>query len=167
MVSAQARQSVLGWLLFASLLVCIHFARAQEVDPPVGPKTLKRDWKLPPTAPLSPEDELKTIKMMPGYRLQLIAAEPLVHDPVAMSIDPDGRLWVCEMRGFMPNIDRKGELDPVGTVSVLEDSDGDGVFDKSTVFVNGLVLPRAVCWTTDGLLVAENGHIWLCRDSHG
>ncbi|HEX4797503.1 MAG TPA: c-type cytochrome [Humisphaera sp.] len=169
MVSAQARRSVVGWLFCASLLVGIHSTSAQEreVDPSVGAKTLKRDWKLPPTTPLSPEDELKTIKLMPGYRLQLIAAEPLVHDPVAMSIDPDGRLWVCEMRGFMPNIDRKGEMEPVGTVSVLEDTNGDGVFDKSTVFVDGLVLPRAVCWTTDGLLVAENGHIWLCRDSHG
>src|SRR5579862_2527618 len=106
MVSAQARRSIPGWLLFVSLLVCIHstWAQEREVDPPVGAKTLKRDWKLPPTTPLSAEDELKTIKMMPGYRLQLIAAEPLVHDPVAMSIDPDGRLWVCEMRGFMPNI---------------------------------------------------------------
>lgn len=110
---------------------------------------------------------MKTFKIAAGYRVELIAAEPLVHDPIAMSVDPDGRLWVCEMRDFMPDIDGKGEKDPVGTISVLEDTNGDGVMDKSTVFVDGLVLPRAVCWTPDGILVAENGNIWLCRDSHG
>jgi mono/diheme cytochrome c family protein/glucose/arabinose dehydrogenase len=126
-----------------------------------------RSFKVPPSPALSPQEELTTFKIAEGYHLQLVASEPLVHDPVSMSIDPDGRLWVCEMRDFMPDVDGHGESQPLGTVSVLEDTKGDGVFDKSTVFVDGLVLPRAVCWTSDGILVAENGNIWLCRDSSG
>ena len=114
-----------------------------------------------------PVDEMKSFKIAAGYRIELVAAEPLVHDPVAMTFDPDGRIWVCEMRGFMPDVDGKRENEPVGTITVLEDTDGDGVMDKSTVFLDKLVLPRAVCWTTDGLLVAENGKIWLCRAKNG
>src|SRR5947208_2577470 len=116
---------------------------------------------------LTPREEIKTFKLAPGYRVELVAGEPLVHDPVALTFDPDGRLWVCEMRGFMPDVDGKGEKEPVGTISVLEDTDGDGVMDRSTVFLDKLVLPRGLCWTTDGVLVAENGKIWLCRDSRG
>lgn len=123
--------------------------------------------KVTPSSALSPGDEMKTFKIAAGYRVELVAAEPLVHDPVAMTFDPDGRIWVCEMRGFMPDVDGKREKDPVGTITVLEDTDGDGVMDKSTVFLDKLVLPRALCWTTDGLLVAENGKIWLCRAKDG
>jgi sugar lactone lactonase YvrE/mono/diheme cytochrome c family protein len=121
-----------------------------------------KGFKTPSAPPLSAADEIRTFKIAPGYRAELVAAEPLVHDPVAMTFDPDGRLWVCEMRGFMPNVDGKGEKEPIGTVSVLEDTRGTGVMDKSTLFLNNLVLPRAVCWTTDGLVVAANGKIWLC-----
>jgi glucose/arabinose dehydrogenase/mono/diheme cytochrome c family protein len=129
---------------------------AQTPQPP-------KAFTVPPAPALSPADEMKTFKIVPGYRVELIAAEPLVHDPIAMSFDPEGRIWVCEMRGFMPNVDGKGDKEPVGTISVLEDTRGAGVIDKSTVFLDKLVLPRSICWTTDGLLVAANGKIWLCK----
>lgn len=123
--------------------------------------------KIQSSPPLSPQEEMKTFKIVPGYRVELVASEPLVHDPVAMTFDPDGRIWVCEMRGFMPDVDSKGEKAPIGSIAVLEDTDGDGVMDKRTVFLDGLVLPRALCWTTDGLLVAADGKIWLCRAPEG
>lgn len=119
--------------------------------------------KVSPAPALSAADEIKTFKIAPGYRVELVAAEPLVRDPVAMTFDADGRLWVCEMRGYMPNVEGKGQKLPVGTISVLEDTDGDGVMDRSTIFLDELVVPRAVCWTADGLLVAENGKIWMCK----
>src|SRR5690349_16813763 len=56
------------------------------------------------TAPLSPADEMKTFYMAPGYRVELVASEPLVQDAVAMDWDPDGRLWVVEMPGYMNDI---------------------------------------------------------------
>jgi mono/diheme cytochrome c family protein len=127
----------------------------------------KKGYVVPPAPALSPAEEIKTFRIKPGYRVELIASEPLVNDPIAMTFDPDGRIWVVEMRGFMPDIDAKGEKEPSGSICVLEDTDGDGVMDKRTVFVDKLVLPRGLCWTTDGLLVAANGKIWLCRDSRG
>jgi glucose/arabinose dehydrogenase/mono/diheme cytochrome c family protein len=142
------------WLLLIPLAAFPLPASMQE--PSMG-------FKVPPAPALSPRDEIKSFKIAPGYHVELVAAEPLVHDPVAITFDPDGRLWVCEMRGYMPDVDGKGEKEPVGTISVLEDTRGTGVLDKRTVFESGLVLPRAVCWTTDGVLVAANGKIWLCR----
>ena len=127
----------------------------------------RTDIKVPPAPVLSALEEMKTFKIVPGYRVELIASEPLVRDPVAMTFDPDGRIWVCEMIGFMPDVDGKGEKEPVGSIAVLEDTDGDGVMDKRTLFLDGLVLPRALCWTVDGLLVAANGKILLCRDRNG
>jgi hypothetical protein len=164
----ESRQpNLVAWLVAIIVIANpMHPVQAQQSMPSTKPASA-RNWTLPPTAPLSPEDEIKTFRIMPGYRVELIAAEPLVHDPIAMSIDPHGRLWVCEMRGFMRDVKRTGEMDPSGTISVLDGQDSQGAFHKSPIFVDGLVLPRAVCWTSDGILVAENGHIWLCRDSHG
>ena len=122
---------------------------------------------IPPSPTLAAEDALKTIQVAPGYRVELAAADPLVGNPVAMSFGPDGRLWVVEMRGFMPNPEGKGEDAKVGTVVVLEDTDHDGRFDKRTVFLDGLVLPRALALVGDGVLVAEPPHLWFCRDTNG
>ncbi|MEW6158346.1 MAG: c-type cytochrome [Verrucomicrobiota bacterium] len=122
---------------------------------------------VPPAPPLSPADALKTFKLPEGFRIELVASEPMVEEPVALTFDPEGRLWVLEMRGFMPNVDGQGELEPVGRISVLEDLDGDGQIDKSTVFLDGLVMARAICLVRDGLLVAEPPKLLFCRDTDG
>jgi glucose/arabinose dehydrogenase/mono/diheme cytochrome c family protein len=123
--------------------------------------------KIPPAPPLSAAEEQKTFKLPPGFRIELVAAEPLVEIPVTMQFDSDGRIWVVEMRGFMPDVDAKGEKEPVGRVSVLEDTDGDGRMDKRTTFLDGLVMPRAVSLVRDGVLIAEPPHLWFCRDTNG
>ena len=64
--------------------------------------------------PLSPEEAADTFFLPPGYRLELVASEPLIADPVWIDIDPDGRVWVVEMRGFMPDNDAANERAPVG-----------------------------------------------------
>ncbi len=113
-------------LLCAGVIVAAHSVFGQNK---AGPQTAK-GFVTPPAPALSPQEEMKTFKFASGYSVQLVAGEPLVHDPVAMTFDPNGRIWVCEMRGFMPDVDGKGEKDPVGTISILEDTDGDGIMDK-------------------------------------
>lgn len=116
-----------------------------------------------PSPVRSPAQEQATFRLEPGLRIELVAAEPLVQDPVVMTFDAEGRLWVVEMRGFMPTIDGD-EAKPTGRVSVLEDRNGDGRMDHSTVYLDHLVMPRALALVPGGALVAENGGLWLTQD---
>lgn len=120
-----------------------------------------------PSPPLNPEEALSSFQLAPGLRLELVAAEPIVQDPIAIDFDEDGRLWVVEMRGFMPDIDGKDEERPVGRVSVLIDEDGDGTMDRSVVFIDSLVLPRALAVVKGGALIAENKPLWYAQDTDG
>jgi glucose/arabinose dehydrogenase len=113
------------------------------------------------------EQELARFTTQPGYRVELVAAEPLVQDPVAIDFDPDGRIWVVEMRAFMPNLQGTGEDRPVGRIVVLDDTNDDGRMDRKTVFMDSLVLPRAVKVLSQGVLVAEVPNLWLVRDTNG
>ncbi len=116
--------------------------------------------------PLSPGEALASFVLAdPALKIELVASEPLVQDPVAITFDEAGRLWVVEMLGFMQDIDGKGEEDPVGRVSILTDTDGDGQMDHSQLFLDSLVLPRAIAVVKGGALVAENIPLWLARDA--
>src|SRR5882757_2478196 len=105
-------------------------------------KVQTKQPKFPPA--LSPAQELKTFHMAPGYQVQLVASEPLVVDPILAEFDGDGRLWVVEMKGYAVGKAMVNMTEPVGDVVILEDTDGDGVYDKRTVFQDNLVLPRAL-----------------------
>ncbi|HET7698973.1 MAG TPA: c-type cytochrome [Vicinamibacterales bacterium] len=116
---------------------------------------------------LSPADELDTMKLPAGYRLELVASEPLIQDPVVIDWDADGRLWAIEMLGYMTDIRATSEHDPSGRVVMLEDANRDGRMDKRTVFAEGLVLPRALKVLDKGVLVAEPPNLWYMRDTNG
>lgn len=121
-----------------------------------------------PSAPaVAPEATLRNFVVAPGYQLELVACEPLVQDPVAIHFGPDGRLWVVEMRGFMPDLDGQGEDQPIGRVVVLQDRDGDGRYDDSVVFLDHLVLPRAVVLVGGGVLVGAPPELAFWRDTDG
>ncbi len=96
-----------------------------------------------------------------GFEVRLVAAEPLVTAPVAMIFDARNRIWVAEMNGYMPDTLGTGEEVPNGKIVILEDRDGDGKMDKRTVFLDSLVLPRAICLIGNGILVAEPPGLWF------
>ena len=125
------------------------------------------DGLIPPSPALTPQDELKTFQIAKGYQISLAASDPQVGDPVAAQFGPDGRLWVVEMQGYMPDLDATTEDQPHGRVVVLEDKDGDGVFETSTVFLDKVVMPRALALHRDGVLVGAPPHLWFCRDTNG
>ncbi|MEY2428970.1 MAG: hypothetical protein QOJ40_1855 [Verrucomicrobiota bacterium] len=117
--------------------------------------------KVPPAPVLSPDEALRSFKLQPGFRIELVAAEPLVRDPVVMTFAPDGKIWVVEMSNYMPDVDGHGEDQPLGKIVILEDTDGDGKMDKRTVFAENLVMPHAVMLVRDGVLVGEPPHLWF------
>ncbi|MDQ3623864.1 MAG: c-type cytochrome, partial [Verrucomicrobiota bacterium] len=132
----------------------------EEQPPPSG-------YPIPPAPALSPEEALKTFRLPPGYRLEIVASEPLVNTPVALDFDPEGRIWVVEMRGYQRDPEGSNRLEPVGRIVVLEDTNRDRRMDRSTVYMDGLVLPRAVRVLIDGVLVAEPPYVWYTRDTDG
>ena len=143
--------------------------REQSLSP-YDPFTAEELWKrikIPPSPFLSSDEALKSFQVAPGFRVECVAAEPLVVDPVMFEFDPDGRIWAVEFRGWMRDIEGSGEADPIGQVVVLEDTDGDSLMDKSTVFLDKLVMPRTVSFVAGGVLVAEPPKLWYCRDTDG
>lgn len=165
MLRFPSRLSLLAAVLLAaagSPLAAQNGDKAGEAQPGLPAHVV-----VPPAPVLTPEAEARTFKLAPGFRAELVAADPLVGDPVAMQFGPDGRLWVVEMRGYMPDADGTGEREPVGNIAVLTDTDRDGRYDRRHVFADKLVMPRALALVGDGLLVAEPPHLWFFRDTDG
>jgi mono/diheme cytochrome c family protein/glucose/arabinose dehydrogenase len=136
--------------------------KAGEAQKPIVPAEL-----IPAAPALSPEAALKSFKLAPGIKLEIAAAEPLVQEPVAITFSPDGRMWVVEMRGYMPDLDGNGEDAPVGRIVVLTDRDGDGRYDESKIFVDQLILPRAIALVGDGVLIGAPPELIFWRDTDG
>lgn len=165
-----ARTRRLAALLASALPVTLPAAAlpVQSGDVPGEPQPpLPAEIRVPPAPVLSPEEALAAFRVARGYRVELVAAEPLVADPVDAAFDERGRLWVVEMRGFMPNADGEGEHEPVGVVAVLSDTDGDGRMDAREVFLDRLVLPRSVLPCRAGALVIAPPRLVFARDSDG
>ena len=123
--------------------------------------------KNPDIKPLSPEESMNLIRLPPGFRLELVVSEPQIREPVALTWDGNGRMFVVEMRGYMQDIDATGAHDPVGRISLHKDTDGDGRMDQHAIFLDRLVEPRAVLAVDDGLLVGVPSDLWYCRDTDG
>ncbi|HEV8379357.1 MAG TPA: PVC-type heme-binding CxxCH protein, partial [Tepidisphaeraceae bacterium] len=137
-------------------LVYLLFLLMLGAEPAVDSKDLPR---MPP---VQPEDAIKTFQIKEGFKIELAAAEPLVVDPVAMAFDEDGRLFVVEMRDYSERRDER-----LGRIRMLTDTDGDGKFDKATIYADNLPWPTAViCWE-GGVFVGATPDIWFFKDKDG
>jgi len=120
-------------------------------------------------ATLSPQDELKTIHLPEGYKLELVLDDAQIKEPVLCVFDGNGRMYVAEMRSYMQDLDGRNELTPTSLISRHESTKGDGVFDKHSVYLDKLVLPRMVLPLDDRVLVnvTNTSDITLHRDADG
>lgn len=134
---------------------------ASEAFP--SPEQLKA--YLRPVPAKSPSEALRTFEMLPGFEMQLVAAEPAVHDPIAATFDGDGNLYVCEMRDY-PYRPAEG-ADPIGSVRLLRDLDRDGQYETSTVFADKLLWAAGIAPYKGGVFIAAPPDIWYCRDTDG
>jgi putative membrane-bound dehydrogenase-like protein len=111
--------------------------------------------------PFPAEKALGTLKVEEGFTIDLFAAEPQIASPVAMDFDESGRIFVVEMPGYP--LDTR----PTGRIRLLEDRDGDGRPERSTVFADGLVLPTGVMRWKKGVLVTAAPDVWYLEDADG
>ena len=115
--------------------------------------------------PKSPEESRAMLQVGDGYEVELVAAEPLVASPVAIDWGVDGKLWVVEMADYPMGMD--GKMKPGGRVRLLEDTHGDGHFDKSTVFLDGLNFPNGIIAWRKGVVVTAAPDIFYAEDTDG
>lgn len=122
------------------------------------------DNKTPDRA-LSVEEALKTFSLPDGYEIEVVAAEPLIVDPVNFAVAPDGKLWVVEMRDYPLGMDGKGE--PGGRIRVLTDDNGDGRYDSAVTFMDKVRYVTGVLPWKDGAWVSAAPHVSFARDTNG
>ncbi|MFN0054893.1 MAG: PVC-type heme-binding CxxCH protein [Planctomycetales bacterium] len=130
--------------------------------------------------PQNPAESLASIQVRPGFRVELMAAEPLTYDPVAFAFGADGKLWVAEMGDYplgedtprpraaaerKPSV-RAAAVRPVGRIRFLEDTDDDGQFDRSTLFLE-VPYPTGVLPWRRGVLITSAPHILYAEDTDG
>ncbi len=114
-------------------------------------------------APVAKEDALSTMEIHPNLQIELVAAEPLVTDPIDIAWGADGRLWVVEMADYPLGIE--GQEQGGGRIRFLEDSDGDSIYDLSTLFMDGIPYPTSVFPWKDGVLVTSPPDLLFARDT--
>ncbi|HEX6223454.1 MAG TPA: c-type cytochrome [Chryseolinea sp.] len=118
---------------------------------------------------LSPEESMKSFNVPEGFRLELVASESMLNEPVAIAWDGNGRMFVAEMSTYMQDVDGTGTREPIGRILLLEDTDNDGRMDKRSVYIDSLVLPRMILPLDDRLLVNETYtyDLWSYKDTNG
>ncbi len=130
-----------------ALVTILLFAAASVGCGPAGP-------------PYSAGDALDTFEIEPGFSIELFAHEPDITDPVAMEFDEYGRIYVVESPGYPLET---GEL--LGRVKLLEDTDGDGLPDRASVFADQLTMPTGVMRWKKGILVTDAPNILYFEDT--
>jgi glucose/arabinose dehydrogenase len=120
---------------------------------------------IPRVFPKEPAEAIKTFRVANGFRMDLIVHEPLITSPVAIAYDENGSMYVAGMVGF-PFPEKAGE-ESNGRVRLVLDKDGDGTFDTSRIFADGLSSPSTVfCWK-GGVFVGTLGDVWYFKDTKG
>ncbi|HCZ34824.1 MAG TPA: cytochrome C [Cytophagales bacterium] len=123
----------------------------------------------PDPAPLPPNISLKKFQLPPGYRIELVASEPMVQEPVAIAWDGNGAMYVVQMNTYMKDANATEEYEPTSRIMKLVDTDNDGRMDQVSIFIDSLVLPRTVLPVGDEVLVTVTNqqHVWSYKDTNG
>lgn len=149
--------------------VLAWFATAAPVRLPLAPvsgyaqEVIPRNQDRPPGPPLSPEEAVKKMTVPEGFSVEIVAAEPDLMNPVAMTFDERGRIWVTESFEYPRREPGPGR----DRVKVLEDTDGDGRVDKTTVFAEGLNIPSGIAVGYGGVWVANAPDLLFLQDTDG
>src|SRR5882762_9422828 len=144
--------------LLLEIVLCCALSILAAAEPTVTSNDLPR------FPAIEPKDALKSFQIKKGFHLEIAACEPNIASPVALSFDENGRLFVVEMIDYS---ERREEIPHPGRIRMLEDTDGDGVFDKSIVFADNLPWPTAVFCYDGGIFVGSTPDILYLKDTNG
>lgn len=147
--------------IFAALLLMIHatpFLAAQE-----GKIAIPRTQSKPPGPPLSPAEAIKKMQVPEGFRVELVAAEPDIMNPVAMAFDERGRIWVTESFEYPRHEPGPGR----DRIKILEDTNADGKIDSVKIFAEGLNIPSGIAVGYGGVWIANAPDILFVQDTNG
>jgi putative heme-binding domain-containing protein len=147
----------------AAALAAASWAVLPAADNAPKPEPIPHGQDQMPGPPLSPADAIKKMTVPDGFSVELVASEPDIVNPVAMTFDERGRIWVTESLEYPrasagPGRDR---------IKILEDTHGDGKFDKVTVFADGLNIPSGLALGYGGVWVANSPDILFLQDTDG
>ncbi|UHG92810.1 DUF7133 domain-containing protein [Spirosoma oryzicola] len=169
----KSKLSTVGLIALSMLAVTCRVAQktattatestAQQVD------TVPAFTANPSPTQLTPEQSLRSFRVPKGYHMELVASDPMIKEPVAIAWDGNARMYVAEMDTYMQDVDGSNEHTPVSRIMLLEDTDNDGKMDKSSVFIDKLLLPRMILCVGHELLVNETDtyDIHSYKDTNG
>ncbi len=151
--------------ILASLVVSLYtsslFAQA-AVKGPSPTNTSGQNLRVPAT---EPEAAAKAFEVLDGFEMQLVASEPNVLEPVVISYDANGQMYVAEYLKF-PNYEVEGKR-ASGRIRRLTDLNGDGHYEESSVFADGLEWPTGICPFKGGIFVVAAPDLWYLKDTNG
>jgi len=135
----------------------VHEQVGTRFAPPFNPRRTQG------TLPLSPQQSCTAFRTHADLRVDLVVAEPFVTSPVAIDFGPDGRLWVAEMVDYPSG--REGKFEPGGRIRVLEDTAGNGHFNKATIFLDNIPFPTGITVWRQGVLICAAPDILYAEDT--
>jgi len=150
---------------FARQTMWIQNEDTAHLPDKVDRRTFRQLLSVDEPQAMSPQDSLRAMRVRPGFKVELVTSEPLVTDPIAFEWGADGRLWVVEMKDYPLGKNNDGK--PGGRIKFLEDLDGDGRYDKATVFLDGVNFPTGVMPWRNGVLVSAAPEIFYSEDTDG
>src|SRR5215208_1442683 len=150
-----------------SALKPFEYEEAEVPNYPAGERwgTIDDKKTRPMQKPVSPEESVKHMVIPAGFDIKLFAAEPAIKKPIAMAFDERGRCWIAETFDYPNNMQREG--DGHDRITICEDTDGDGVADKFTVFADKLSIPTSLCFANGGLIVTQAPQTLFFKDTNG
>ncbi|HSU49345.1 MAG TPA: c-type cytochrome [Segetibacter sp.] len=160
---------IAGMLAFSMLVYTCTVTKSVSTSKAGNPYPDRLFNPNPSTEYLTPEESLKTFNLPKGYHLELVASEPMIKEPVAIAWDGNAKMYVAEMLTYMQDADASNERMNVSRIMLLEDTNDDGKMDKSSVFIDSLMLPRMIQCVNHELLVNETNTITVnsYKDTNG
>ncbi len=168
------RTVLIGWVLLFPLGLQAQLGDQPEEGPQLPPTEAARHPV--PSPALTPDQEVLTFKLPAGFKIELLAADPVVQDPVAAAFDRNGTLWVAEFGNFNAGMIQhvpalaagaKASEIPKSRIVKLEANGPNGRLDRRTVWLEGLGEAKGIMMVRAGMLISDPPNLWLARDTHG